>query len=871
MTMNYISKQIDHIRFGMLSPRHIKKSASVKIVTAELYDKDGYPVDGGLMDIKLGVIDPGLRCKTCGEKLKKCVGHFGYIELARPVYHINYIKTIYDVLRAVCKGCSKVMVDEKTLQIVRKKLEKLQEEGIPEDIRQLSKKILTQAKGTVKCPHCSERQSVIKFEKPSSFLEGEIKLSPVEVSLRLEKIPNEDAELMGFNPRYARPEWGILTVLGIPPVTMRPSITLDTGERSEDDLTHKLGDIVRINQRLFENINAGAPEVIVEDLWDLLQYHITTYFNNEVPQVPPARHRSGQPLKTLIARIKSKEGRFRHNLAGKRVNFAARAVISPDPEIEFNEVGVPMEVAMEITIPERVTEWNIEWLKKFITNGPNKYPGANYVYKPDGQKKKVTDESKAMLLEEVKPGYSVERQMIDGDISIFNRQPSLHRMSIMCHRVKVLPGKSFRLHPCVCNPYNADFDGDEMNLHIPQTEEARAEAELLMEVQTQIMTPKNGTNIIGCVEDAITGNYLLTRYLTLSKQDAIGLLVSIGIDNASKFKKFKDKVGGKEIFSVLLPTDLEFRGKAKEYQKCPICKSGKACDIHDIVIKDGQLISGVLDSNSIGEENGEVIKEIYRKYRENITIEILGKMFKLGVAVLLKYGFTIGLSAIELGDDIKVKIEELITEAKKNVDQLIMEFEAGKMLAYPGRDLHETLELKILQILNKIRNDVGNLVSKNTSSDNAILLMNKAGKGKIINLAMMGGIVGQQELRGMRIKDGYNQRTLTIFRKGELSPESRGFIKSSYIKGLSPSEFYFAAMTGRDSLMDTALRTPKSGYLYRRLSNAMQDLKVEYDNTVRDANKTIIQFKYGDDAIDVSKSDHGTINVDKIAKEVSKS
>src|SRR3989338_778546 len=208
----HIHKQVKSIVFSILSPKMIKAMASAKIVTPELYDKDGYPVDGGLMDIRLGVIDPGLRCKTCGEKLKKCVGHFGYIELARPVYHINYIKTIYYVLRAVCKGCSKVMVDEKTLQIVRKKLEKLQEEGIPEDIRQLSKKILTQAKGTVKCPHCSERQSVIKFEKPSSFLEGEIKLSPVEVSLRLEKIPNEDAELMGFNPRYARPEWGILTV-----------------------------------------------------------------------------------------------------------------------------------------------------------------------------------------------------------------------------------------------------------------------------------------------------------------------------------------------------------------------------------------------------------------------------------------------------------------------------------------------------------------------------------------------------------------------------------------------------------------------------------------------------------------------------------
>ena len=177
----------------------------------------------------------------------------------------------------------------------------------------------------------------------------------------------------GLATPYVRPEWMVLTLLPIPPVTMRPSITLESGERSEDDLTHKLGDIVRINQRLFENINAGAPEIIVEDLWDLLQYHITTYFDNAIAQLPPARHRSGQPLKTITERIKSKEGRIRHNLAGKRTNFCARTVISPDPMLEINEVGVPDVVAMKLTVPEKVNMWNIEYLKKFVERGPKKY------------------------------------------------------------------------------------------------------------------------------------------------------------------------------------------------------------------------------------------------------------------------------------------------------------------------------------------------------------------------------------------------------------------------------------------------------------------------------------------------------------------
>jgi DNA-directed RNA polymerase subunit A' len=421
----YIDKKIKKIVFGILSPKLIKKMAAVKIVTAELYDKEGYPVDGGLMDVSLGVIDPGLRCKTCNGKLKGCAGHFGYVELARPIIHIKYTKKIFILLNSICRECGRLLATE----------QEIQEKGLKGNL------LLKYLKGIKKCPHCEAKQFTIKLEKPYTFLEDDKRITSIDIISRFEKMPDQDAQVIGINPQYARPEWMILTVLPIPPVTTRPSITLETGERSEDDLTHKLGDIVRINQRLFENINAGAPEIIIEDLWDLLQYHITTYFDNEIPQIPPARHRSGQPLKTLTERIKSKEGRFRHNLAGKRVNFASRTVISPDPKIEFNEVGVPYVVALELTIPETVSEWNINWLKKFIENGPEKYPGANYVILPDGKKKKITEDTKKQIIEDLKLGYVVERHLMDGDICVFNRQPSLHRMSIMCHKVKVMPGK----------------------------------------------------------------------------------------------------------------------------------------------------------------------------------------------------------------------------------------------------------------------------------------------------------------------------------------------------------------------------------------------------------------------------------------------
>lgn len=852
MEAEHIYKKVDRIVFGFLSPKQIKKMATVKVVTPELYDKDGYPVDGGLMDTRMGVIDPGLRCPVDGKKLKECPGYFGYIELARPVIHIQYVKHILDLLRSTCGECGRILMEDEEIEDTVNFLDHIEKEQGLNIKRKKIKTIINKLKTVKKCPHCKAKQSTIKIEKPLTFIANDKKLTPIDIRSRFEKTPDKDTEVLGLNPKVARPEWLVLTLLPIPPVTMRPSITLDTGERSEDDLTHKLSDIVRINQRLFENINAGAPEVIVEDLWDLLQYHVTTYFNNTISQVPPARHRSGQALKTLTERIKSKEGRFRYNLAGKRVNFAARTVISPDPEIKFNEVGVPRAIANELTVPERVTEWNLTRLKEFIKRGPTQYPGANYVIRPDGKKKKISEETQEQLLEEIEPGYLVERHIMDGDIAIFNRQPSLHRMSIMSHKIKILPYKSFRLNPAVCTPYAGDFDGDEMNLHIPQTEESRSEAEILMHVQTQIITPKNGTNIIGCLEDAISGNYLLTSCLEMEKDEAVELLMSIGVKDIPNFNKVVD---GKDVFSALLPKDFEYLGKSRNEE--------------EVIIKNGKLVSGVIDGASIGEENGDMIRKMHRDYGEDQTLELMGLMFKLGIKTLLHYGFTSSLSDTDLNPELKTKIQRMLNDAEKQVDDLIKQYKARKIIPMSTKTVEESLELMILQVLNKVRNKIGEVVAANAPEKNSFIIMARSGaRGNVLNLAMMSAVVGQQSLKGKRIDNGYNERTLSVFKKKDLSPRARGFIRSSYKHGMDPVEFFFGSMTGRDSLMDTALRTPKSGYLYRRLSNALQDLKIEYDYTVRDANKAIIQFSYGDDGMDVSKSEGGTINIQNLLKEV---
>ncbi|VVB82209.1 DNA-directed RNA polymerase subunit A' [uncultured archaeon] len=805
-----VKKKVDEIRFTLFSPEEIKKISAAKIVTPELYNIDGYPVDGGLMDLRLGAIDPGVRCRTCGGRLKECLGHSGSIDLARPVIHLKYVPLIELGLRSFCKECGKLLLSDKDL-----------EKYTPSERAK-------RAKDAKKCPHCGALHDKVKLDKPTTFLVGKTRLFPTEIREILANIPDAEFKKIGVNPSSCRPEWSVLTMLLVPPVTVRPSIILESGERSEDDLTHKLSDIIRANQRLWENLNAGAPEVIIEDLWDLLQFHVTTFFDNSVAKIPPARHRSGQPLKTIMERIKGKEGRIRKNLAGKRVNYSGRTVISPDPCIAINEVGIPYEIAKVVTVAEGVTDLNIEKLKKLIEKG-DEYPGANYIIRPDGKRKKITADLKEEIINELVAGYKVERHLQDGDIVLFNRHPSLHKGSLMAHFVKVLPGRTFRLHPAVAFPYNADFDGDEMNIHSPQTEEARAEAKILLDVKKNLISSKNNTNLIGCIGDAITGNYLLGED-EVTREYANQILFRAGIDH----QVTKKTITGKEIFSAILPK-INFSNDS-------------------IQVKEGEITKGNIDKTLFGSEDGELIKHLEKEVGVSKTFDAIREAFNLGVRYLSDKGITISVDDLDLDPSIIEMGEEIIKKAEKKTEEIIESYNDGTLEIIPGKTNVESREIKILQALNEVRTKIGEIVKREIPKDNPVNhMIRSGGGGNILNITQMASCVGQQALWGKRIDIGYIGRTLSFFNKGDLSPHSRGFIRSSFIKGVRPDEFFFGAITGRDSLMDTALRTPKSGYLYRRLANALQDLRVEYDGTVRDSNNNVIQYKYGDDGLDVAK------------------
>src|SRR5271170_6209104 len=569
---------IDYIKFGILSPDDAKRISVTKLSVPDTYNEDGYPIEGGLLDQKLGVIDPGLICKTCGARAKSCPGHFGRIDLVRPVIHSEFSKIIYMILQSTCRNCHRILLSDDHISVIAGKMKDIVEvddEAIEDDgvYERGSAGILKKLKNMKKCERCGTAKGKLKFSAPTYFYVDDYKLKPDEIRDLLSKISNEDLQILGIDGAVSRPEWLILSVLLVPPVNVRPSITLESGERSEDDLTHKLVDVMRINLRLEQNRDMGAPQLVVEDLWELLQYHVTTYFDNQTSGIPPARHRSGRPLKTLAQRLKGKDGRFRSNLSGKRVNFSARTVISPDPLLSINEVGIPAEVARGLTVPLQVTAHSQEVAKELVKRGPTPPPdadgryrcGVNYLVREDGQRIKVMEKNAEACAELVMPGSIVERQLIDGDIVLFNRQPSLHRMSMMAHFVRILPNKTFRFNLCDCPPYNADFDGDEMNLHVLQSQEARAEAKVVMKVEEHILSPRYGGPIIGMLHDHITAAFLLTyQNPKFTRGEVTYLLSKLRFPlppPAGTDKEGNDYWTGKQLFSLTLPKDLsiEFR------------------------------------------------------------------------------------------------------------------------------------------------------------------------------------------------------------------------------------------------------------------------------------------------------------------------
>lgn len=704
------------------------------------------------------------------------------------------------------------------------------------------------------------------LEKGEEGAEPEKRLvSPGEVYNLLKKIPAEDLNILGLNAEYARPDWMILTVLPVPPAAVRPSISVDGGAmRSEDDLTYKLSQILKANVMVRRLEAEGVPPSVVNEHFDLLQYHVATYMDNEIAGLPQDKQKGGRAIKAIRARLKGKEGRLRGNLMGKRVDFSARTVITGDPNLQLDQVGVPRSIATTLTYPERVTPYNIVYLQGLVNNGPATYPGARYYVKDTGERVdlKYRKSNEPISLQF---GWIVERHLKDGDYVLFNRQPSLHKMSMMSHRVKLMNYSTFRLNLSVTSPYNADFDGDEMNLHVPQSEETRAELSQIAWVPRQIISPQASKPVMGIVQDTLCGIRKFTLRDNFCDWKAVQniLLWLPGWDGTipqPAILKPRPMWTGKQLVSMCIPKGINITSKNNE-KPSPI-------DVTDenVLIDNGELIHGTIVKNMAGAANNGLVHVIFRELGPVATRDFFSAAQMMINFWLLHYGFSVGIGDTIVDKATMASITNRMVEAKQAVSKLVEQAEMNRMKPRPGMTIRETLEAMIANELNKARDWTGKTAQDNLKDDNNVKQMVVSGaKGSFINISQMTGVVGQQFVEGKRIHFGFRHRTLPHFSKDDYGPESRGFVENSYLRGLTPQEFWFHAMGGREGLIDTAVKTAETGYIQRRLVKAMEDLKVGYDGTVRNAGGEIVQFLYGEDGMDGAQMEKQTFDLIRLS------
>uniref|UniRef100_A0A1B0D756 DNA-directed RNA polymerase subunit n=1 Tax=Phlebotomus papatasi TaxID=29031 RepID=A0A1B0D756_PHLPP len=774
----------------------------------------------------------------------------------------------------------------------------------------------------------------------------------------------------------------------------------------------KQSEILLINDVIAKHTSTGGKVELIQEDWDFLQLHVALYFNSEVSGVPltmiPKKQTRG-----IVQRLKGKQGRFRGNLSGKRVDFSARTVISPDPNLLIHQVGVPERVAKILTYPERVHPRNIEKMKQLVQNGTEKHPGANYVQqKGSAFKKYLAYGNRDKIAHDLRCGDIVERHLVDGDIVLFNRQPSLHKLSIMCHQAKVQPQRTFRFNECACTPYNADFDGDEMNLHLPQTEEARAEAWILMGNKSNLVTPKNGELLIAATQDFITGGYVLTQkdeFLTKERAMQLATCLIAGPDANMTVELpppaiLKPRVlwTGKQIFSLIMKphrkssTLINLETKGKNYTtNLDLC-----CKDSYVVIRNSEIMCGVMDKSTMGSGTKKCIfyvllQEVYKasdcyllikldidrirvlgleidaetirfakfksrgasneicrttkshleaflevvekKYSRAVTepgtavgalaaqsigepgtqmtlktfhfagvasmnitqgvpriVEIinasktistpiitaelenntnmefarkvkgriekttLGEVCKLKFNInffLVRFDFDAGFS-FGVGDVTPSRIllgekQKLLDNGYSKCSDYISKMKSGTLQCQPGCTLEETLEAVMLRELSSIRELAAKACFNELHRTNSALIMAQSGsKGSNINISQMIACVGQQAINGKRVPNGYEDRSLPHFEKFSKIPAARGFVQNSFFSGLTPTEFFFHTMAGREGLVDTAVKTAETGYLQRRLVKCLEDLVVHYDGTVRNAIGEVVEFTYGGDGLD---------------------
>lgn len=819
------------------------------------FDSLGHPLPNGLYDERMGPLKMDGTCRTCNLGYFECPGHFGHIALPEVVINPMHFDLVYKKVAFTCERCF--------------------------------------SKAEKKCRRCSFRMPRFSRSCGKVFRNGCL-LRPRDILGTLQKA-GMDAD------RY------FLGVVPVVPNRLRPINHCD-GRVFEDAQNIFLIKIVKCALAVKESVAASESAGTVQErplegtagepceslgsaepfssreLSDLIS-SVNEYYDSS--SITYAKGDTPNGIKQLLER---KEGLFRKHIMGKRVNYAARSVISPDPNLETREIGLPLVFAKKLTFPENVTPFNHDRLRRAVINGP-RYPGAVLLKSGNVVTNllHVPEEKRVSLANQLLIGRkTVYRHLNETDFLLVNRQPTLHKPSIMAYKVRILQGeKTLRLHYANCNSHNADFDGDEMNVHAMQCYISKSEARYLALNDYNYKVATNGHPIRGLVQDHIVMSAVLTMKDYFLRHDEYSNVLQIPLlakethhekaapggssgcfrrDTAPKriimprpaIRRPVTLYTGKQVVTALLQS-LRLPISMSRSSRLRLCGHPEESRV---VIKSGVMLTGVLDKNNLGPAEKSLIDQCGEVFGDSVYNDLLTAVSQVINKLLVMDGYTLRMEDLMLSEKGEAERKAAISEGRMQIDSAIRSYlEEGVEQGAAGRPRHldggwvARLDALVRNNACGVANDV---IAKSTHRgmlrsfpyNHLILIVQSGAKGSLVNASQISAMLGQQELEGKRVPMMVDGRTLPVL--SETTAESGGLIFERFLDGIGICAYYFHCMAGREGLVDTAVKTSRSGYLQRCLVKHLEGVKVEYDGTVRNS-RSVVSFRYGEDGLDPTR------------------
>ena len=814
------TSQIEGIQFCMLSEQEKIKISEVNIIHKEKFT-NGQPIPLGLFDPNMGTVSRSYDCSTCGLDYVECVGHFGLLDLGTYIYKFAYLDRVKTILDLFCFNCSRILINEEIIN-------KTMKITVMKDRLRYIKEIFSSSSSSYHCNHCGFLQPVIAVKPKGKITYSHRLASSKEVSSiknpltaemvyeKFSRISDNDLKILGINPKFSRPENLVIRYMLVPPPCLRCPLG---GEKYKkpDDLDKLISNVVESASTMRNS--RGTTRRIDDIIFDIAQAYNTLILGGAKGGLTDI-----QGAKSILERIGKKGGIIRSNLTGKRVEFAGRTVITGLPSLKISEASIPLRIAMGLTIEERTTKYNIEYLQGLVDNGASIYPGAGFVERAGTMiNLKIV---KIPIILEI--GDIVHRHMIEGDPFILNRYPSLHEHSMMCFSGKISPiSETISINLLITPPFNADFDGDEMNVHVAKSVQTGIEAHLLANVKKQVMRPATGANYGGFIFDALLGCYRITKYpITLKKELIMNAVSQCTV--LPNFDKIKDMCGTDFISMLLPPISLKKGG---------------------VEIKLGKITKGGIISKNVMKGDGfnNIPYRIHMDISGSLMVDTLYNLQSSLDIILMSIGHTVSIKDLIIDDEKTTKrISDILEQAYIEVAEIEKKIASNSLIIPQEIIPINYVSALVASHMENGFSKIAAIIEEKPMDGNRFLDMVLSGaKGKLMNVICMAFVIGYKSFQGNNLKRAYGDRFLPIFTRYTLDPKNWGFISSSFLDGMDPVEFFTFGVAGREGLIDTALGTAEAGYLNRKLNAILGGDYVEYDMTVRDAFGIVIQMLFG--------------------------